>query len=156
MASGGRRNRSGPSLDPASGRSEARGVKLNALPSQGWTGKVPTWPLSTATDREVEVWAEVWRTPQAAAWAREHWRWPIVGLYVRVRVGCEAQDAPASLLAQLHRFADQLGLTPAGLRENGWAIAADEVGAKAEEKKAAAAPPPARPRRLRAVGDGGQ
>lgn len=135
MARGGARNRSGPSLDPSSGRSEARGIKLDALPAEGWTGKAPAWPLEPdATPREAQVWADLWRTPQAAMWAREHWRWPVVGLYARLRVVCEDPMAPASHLAQLHRFADQIGLTPAGLRENGWNIAKDEVAAKAATK----------------------
>ena len=35
----------------------------------------------------------------------------------------KAYSASAALVAQLHRFRDQLGLTPAGLRDNGWRIA---------------------------------
>jgi hypothetical protein len=137
VARGGRRNRSGPPLDPQSGRSEARGVRLTALPSQGWTGSRPAWPLEQVTDRERVVWAEVWRTPQAAAWAQQSWRWPTVALYVRVRVQCEEPEVPASLFTVLHRFADQIGMTPAGLRDNGWAIADDELGRRAAEKAAA-------------------
>ena len=42
-----------------------------------------------------------------------------------------ATTDPVGAKRQLHdRIADQIGLTPAGLRENGWAIAQDEVGAK--------------------------
>jgi hypothetical protein len=55
-------------------------------------------------------------------------------------------DANASLVAQLHRFRDQIGLTPAGLKENGWAIARDETAAKRGAKRPAAKPVSARDR----------
>jgi hypothetical protein len=74
-----------------------------------------------------------------------------VALWVRVSVRVEDPDAPAALLGHVHRFADQIGLTPAGMKENGWALAADEVKEKRDLKPAAtsqAAPK----RRLRAVG----
>jgi hypothetical protein len=67
---------------------------------------------------------------------------------VRLSVRCEDPEAPASLLAQLHRFADQIGMTTAGLAEMGWKVAVDEVAEKAAAKAAAPAP---RARRLRSV-----
>jgi hypothetical protein len=151
VGSGGSRNRSGPSVDPKSGRSDARGLKFMALPREGFRGDVPEFPLPNALGREVEVWESAWRTPQAAAWAVESWRWRTVALWVRVSVRVEDPEAPAALLGHVHRFADQIGLTPAGMRENGWALADDEVQEKRDEKPAAtsqAAPK----RRLRAVG----
>src|SRR5690606_35162207 len=107
MAKGGRRNRSGPTPVEGSQRSERRGYSLTALPAEGYKGKAPEWPLPSPSDRELEVWAEAWRTPQACAWSMpsEAWRVPTVAMWVRVRVRCEAQDAPSSLLAQVHRFA---------------------------------------------------
>ena len=151
MPSGGARNRSGPPPDPQAGRSERRGLVLTALPREGFTGVVPEFPLPAATGRELDVWAEAWRTPQAAAWADQPWRLPIIGEYVRLKVLCEKAEPNASLIGQLHRYRDQLGLTPAGLRENGWAIAADEVAARRDR------PTPTEPpsRRLRAASDGG-
>ena len=38
------------------------------------------------------------------------------------------------MLGQLHRFADQVGMTTAGLAEMGWAVAVDEVSVKAADK----------------------
>ncbi len=159
MAKGGARNRSGPSADPASLRSAQRGLVLTSLPSEGYAGAVPEFPLpmiyrwtwifegkekvretdSGATDafreRELEIWAEQWRTPQACAWACESWRWPTIAEFCRLKTVVELEpDANASLVAQLHRFRDQIGLTPAGLKENGWAIARDAVGAKRQER----------------------
>jgi hypothetical protein len=97
---------------------------LQALPAKGFTGRVPKFPLPSPSERELEVWKWAWRTPQACAWSQpgEVWRHRAVAMWVRVSVACEAPDASASLLAQVHRFADQVGLTTAGLAEMGWKI----------------------------------
>lgn len=157
MARGGARNRSGPKPDPSSARSDRRGYSLTALPSEGFAGKPPAFPLPEALPREIELWEQAWRTPQACAWSlpSERWRARTVAMWVRLSARCEQPDAPASLLAQLHRFADQIGMTTAGLAELGWKVAVDEVAARgARAAKKATAPKP-EPRRLRAVGDAG-
>lgn len=136
MPRGGARNRSGPQPDETSGRSDRRGYTLTALPAVGYDGEAPEFPLPTASERELALWAQVWTTPQACAWSEQAWRWPIVAMYVRTFVLAEDADAPnAALLGQLHRFGDQIGLTPAGLKENGWKIAAEST---AEDEKPAA------------------
>lgn len=172
MPSGGARNRSGPQADPKSGRSDRRGFSLTALPAEGFKGLVPEFPLEPIVifsehyenrakikeldegastqfgDREADVWAEAWATPQACAWSMESWRWPVVGEYCRLKTVVELDpSASAALVGQLHRYRDQLGLTPAGLKDNGWAIAADEVGKKRDEVASSVVPV----RRLRAV-----
>lgn len=174
---GGARAGSGPAPDPKSGRSERRGFKLTALPSEGFRGAVPTFPLhpivlfseyfedgvkvktpdeggsESFRDREAMIWAEAWATPQACAWSMEAWRWPVVAEYCRLKAVIEFDPGSnASLVGQLHRYRDQLGLTPAGLRFNGWSIAVDEV----EEKRVQRSSEPAVPsrRRLRAVNGG--
>jgi hypothetical protein len=38
------------------------------------------------------------------------------------------------MYGQLHRFADQVGLTTAGLAEMGWAVAVDEVAKRSVER----------------------
>ena len=136
MASGGARNRN-RLPDPNSGRSEKRGYALTALPAEGYDGPAPEFPLPDATPRELEVWGEAWRTPQACAWSMpsEAWRVRTVAMWVRLSVRCEAPDAGAAHLAQLHRFADQIGMTTAGLAEMGWRVAVDEVTSRATEKK---------------------
>ncbi|NKT05175.1 hypothetical protein GS485_11100 [Rhodococcus hoagii] len=179
MARGGARNRSGPDVDPKSGRSDRRGLSFTALPAEGFSGEVPKFPLlrrsvmrweygekgskfqvldedatELIAEREAELWAWAWSTPQAVAWAREPWRWQSVAQWVRTSVICETSEATAADRGSVHRFADQIGLTPAGLKENGWQIAADEVASKREEKPAPA--PTSKPtRRLRAVSNGG-
>ena len=124
MSSGGARNRSGPPPQLGSGRSEQRGYRLDALPASGYRGPVPEFPLADASSAELELWDEAWRTPQACAWATpsEVWRQRTVALWVRTRIRCEDPKAPATLLSQLHRLADQVGMTTAGLAEMGWHI----------------------------------
>lgn len=178
MTRGGARNRSGPSADPQSARSDRRGVKFSALPAHGYDGDVPDWPLprrlvyyveydakgkpqrifdeeatEVVADREAVMWDWVWSLPQAWAWSQpsESWRLHTIAMWVRTYVLCESSDATAADKGSLHRFADQIGLSPAGLKENGWAIAQDEVGAKAASRadRPVAAEKPAR--RLRAA-----
>ena len=172
MPRGGARPGSGPAADPNSERSERRGFNVTELPPAGFSGEVPAFPLHPITlfvegdrkekiaddggtesfrNREAEVWAEAWRTPQACVWSMESWRWPVVAEYCRLKVVIEFDPgANASIVGQLHRYRDQLGLTPAGMRFNGWAIKADEVGEKRAQRSTPAKSAPA-PRRLRAV-----
>lgn len=148
MPRGGARNRSGPMPQEGSARSDARGYSLTALPAEGFAGEPPEFPLPDASDRELQVWSEVWSTPQACAWAMpsESWRIPTVALWVRVKVRCEDPSVPAALIGQLHRLADQVGLTTAGLAEMGWKVAVDETAARRDRPRGEA---PARERRLR-------
>ncbi len=123
MSRGGARNRSGPAPIEGSRTSERKGYTLTALPPAGFAGDVPDFPLPAATARELEVWVEAWSTPQACAWSDEPWRWRTVAMWCRWSVRMEADDASAALGNVVVRFADQIGLTPAGLKENGWKIA---------------------------------
>lgn len=154
MASGGARNRSGPSVDPSSGRSDARGLSFEVLPSEGYSGKAPKFPRA-GSDRVRELWVEAWKSPQAVAWAREPWRWPIVAEYCLLMEVVESEPGgTAALVGQLHRYRDQLGLTPAGLRENGWLVGhvEESPGRSREAKKSKVTG--SRARYLKAVGSG--
>jgi hypothetical protein len=99
---------------------------------------VPKFPLPKTNARERAVWNEAWKSPQATAWATEPWRWRNIAMWCRVSVICEDPSVAASMLAQVHRYADQVGMTPAGLIENGWYIDATPppaaVDADAAEK----------------------
>jgi hypothetical protein len=151
--SGGARNRSGPPPDPTSGRSETRGFSLQALPTKHKV-RAPKWPLAVRkvmvdlfedgkkagriedvaeteriAARELELWRWAWRQPQAAAWIQdtEAFRIPIVAMWVRTFVICESGEATAADKGSIHRFADQIGMTTAGLAEMGWKIVAGEA-----------------------------
>jgi len=155
MPSGGARNRSGPAPDPNSQTSERKGLTYRLLPREGFAGKPPRFPLPAATARERLVWRNLWKTPQAAMWNIEPWRHYTVAQYCRWSVRAEDPDAPAAVLGGVMRLSDQIGLSPAGLRENGWRLATDEVRERREipvvEEPAPAAPTPAPVRRLRAA-----
>ena len=165
--------RSGPPPDPNSARSDQRGIQFTALPASGYDGEVPKFPLPgrtvyrweyedkrrfqvpdldatrCATDRELELWAWLWTTPQACAWAQpsERWRLHTIAMYVRTFVICEGDEATAADKGSLHRFADDIGMTPAGLRVNGWAIARTRLARSAGLARTKTSPQ----RRLRAA-----
>jgi hypothetical protein len=126
MTRGGYRTGAGRRPDENSARSDKRGFKLDELPAEAYAGKVPAFPLLEPSAREREVWREVWRLPQAHAWSRpeQAWRLRSIAMYVRQSVKCEAPDIGASHLAQLHRFADQIGMTDAGLAAMGFKVVA--------------------------------
>ena len=159
MPSGGARNRSGPAANENSERSDRRGFKLTALPAEGYDGDAPAWPLEPAANAtERSYWERAWRTPQACAWSMpsESWRIPTVARWVRLSVRCDAPDAGAAHLGQLHRFADQIGMTTAGLAEMGWKVTVDELSERRDEP---ATPPPVEDdemtaRRKRAISGG--
>ena len=147
MTAGGSRNRAGARPDPTSARSAARSLTFRQLPAVGHDGKAPAFPLpkiprfsehfedgkkiregdeggtEAFRERELDLWTECWTYPQADAWATEPHRWQVIAEYCRLKTVVESEpDASAALMAQIHRYRDQIGLTPAGLKENGWEI----------------------------------
>ena len=152
MVQGGARARSGPAFDPGSERSEKLGRSLIPLSAKGYKYRPKAFPLSRyiiydiwkddegfhkekdvdATEqwnkRECELWRELWRLPQAIAWHMPEFSYLFntVALYCRQFVICESPDAKASDRATLQRYADTIGLTPQGLRLNGWKIVDEE------------------------------
>ena len=140
--------RSGPAPIPGSGRSDARGLTFTALPSGGYSGPVPDFPLPNMRAREAEVWAWAWTTPQACAWAQpsESWRLLSIAMWVRTFVICEGDEATAADKGSLHRFADDIGMTKQGMRLQGWDVATDEIAQRRSTSRASAE---VKPRRLR-------
>lgn len=99
--------------------------------------QVPDLDMTEAVAaRELELWSWLWRTPQACAWSMpsESWRLHTIAMYVRTFVVCEGSDATAADKGSLHRFADQIGMTTAGLAEMGWKVAIDETAARRQTK----------------------
>lgn len=160
MASGGARNRSGPRPDESSLKSAQRGLSFRTLDAAGYSGTIPHFPLpASALDdtigaREVAVWETLWTYPQAAVWAEEPWRQETLAEFCRLKAIVElSPDSNAALVAQTHRFKDQLGLSPAGLKENGW-----KIGTPAPVEAEGAAKPARRSSskaRLKVVSGGG-
>lgn len=125
MARGGHA-RSGPLPVEGSRTSDRKGYSLTALPAEGFAGDVPELDdfLLAATPRHSEIWAQLWTTPQACAWSLESWRWPVVADLVKWSVRGDADDAASSIATSVRQLRDDLGLSAAGLRANGWKIAA--------------------------------
>lgn len=141
---------SGPPRDPNSRTSERRGFTPTTLLAAGFAGEAPNLAdyLPAATERHEEIWALLWRTPQACMWDREPWRIPNVVDLVRCQVRAEDPEAPAAWETAIQQKRTEAGLTEAGLRFNGWAVSQDELAAKRDEQPADA---PKRERRLRSA-----
>lgn len=154
MGSGGARNRSGPAPNPASKRSDSRGLEdvSRVLPASGSSKKAPAWPFPKGSTREKALWRRLWTYPQAVAWADEEWRWLTIANYVRWQVKSEAPDATPSVMTQVNRLADSIGLSPAGLRENRWEILDDTRAQEGPDTPPSSTPPE---RRMRVVKDAG-
>jgi len=170
---------SGPLKDPNSLKSAKIGYAPTALPSEGYDGEIPPFPLPSLpvyevyyedgkrcrdfdekatearADREWVLWDWAWHTPQACAWIGQPWRWHAVAMWARTAALCESADATASDKNSLHRFADQIGLSPAGLQYNGWKVAANQLAGREKPAEAPAARPASARDRLKAL-DGGK
>lgn len=135
-----------PSENPV--RRNAR-VGLKRLPAGGRQGPTPAWPLPGGADGfEAQIWAELWSTPQAAAWEEFGWT-RVVARYCRVLAEAEQRGAKATSRNQASLLEDRLGLTPKAMRVLLWQIAPDEVGEKRDEQAQAA---PGARGRIKAVG----
>lgn len=117
--------RSGPAKDPKSGRSEAAGVTVAVLPAVGYQGRVPGLNqfLPNPTSRHRAVWNEIWRHPQACVWVKQRWRYPVVAELVRLMVMTEQEDCAVGIWSAIRQRRDDLGLSTAGRRLEGWEIA---------------------------------
>lgn len=119
MASGGARARSGPAPDPDSYRSQNR--DWIDLPAAGFTGEVPGWPIGAADVFEADMWARLWRKPQAKMWAQLGLA-DQVAAYVRAFSESTVAEASAGLKTAVLRMETELGISIAGMRQNGWNI----------------------------------
>lgn len=85
---------------------------------------------------ESELWADLWKTPQAVQWHRLRWTRE-VAQYVRWKVKAELGSLDASKEAR--QLADRLGLSPLSMLRLRWAVAPDELGEKRAEREQAQA-----------------
>jgi hypothetical protein len=115
---------------------------MTQLPAEGRRGDIPEWPLpplaaddeglsAVLQEREAELWADLWSTPQAVAWERLRWT-RTVARYVRFEVRAETGDLKAGAEARL--LEDRLGLTPQAMLRLRWEVAADEVAEQRQER----------------------
>lgn len=91
--------------------------------------------LEATRANEVEMWADLWASPQAVEWERQGWMRE-VAQYVRWKTRAELGDLPASKEARM--LSDRLGLNPKAMRALMWQIVEDELGARRQQEPAAA------------------
>lgn len=89
------------------------------LPAGGRKGRAPAWPIKTA--RVPAVWAELWKSPQAAAWEKLGYH-RIVARYALLLSQVEKPAASARLLNEVRQLEDRLGLTPMAMLRLRWEV----------------------------------
>ncbi|MFH9728318.1 hypothetical protein ACH4M4_35970 [Streptomyces sp. NPDC017254] len=124
MPRGGARAVSGPPPDPRSLRSTKAADKggWRTLPAEGRQAEPPEWPLTAPTDREVDLWEELWAKPQGVAWA-DMGQELEVALFVRTLAEAETPEARVDVKKMIRSYLDSLGLSVAGMNRNRWKIA---------------------------------
>jgi hypothetical protein len=132
------------------------------LPAAGYAGTVPDFPLPAVPlyetyfadgqkvreldeaasvefrDLETDLWADLWRKPQAAAWDSLGLKFQVAA-YTRAFLESVKADAVAGLKTTVLRMETELGLSIAGMRQNGWRIADGTAVAPAVNAAAAKA-----------------
>lgn len=92
------------------------------LPLAGRCGPPPVFPLAGRQSRAlVELWGELWRSPQAVVWEELGWV-RLVARYARLLLVAERADASASLLGEVRQLEDRLGLSPMAVKRLQWEI----------------------------------
>jgi len=139
----------GPPPKPASQRRRTNPtIAMTRLPVEGRQGDPPRWPLSGA-GYDPEVWAELWSTPQAAAWERLGVGCVrIVARYVVLLAEADVGEPKAA--AEVRQIEDRLGLSPQAMLRLRWEIAPDEL-AEAREQRSAPKPKTSVQRRMHLV-----
>lgn len=112
-----------PSRNP---RRRNSGPEWRSLPAAGRSGPPPVWPAARATAAQKKVWAQLWATPQAAAWEALGWT-RSVARYAQVLVRCDDPEAPASILGEARQLEDRLGLSPMAMKRLQWEIVSDQA-----------------------------
>jgi hypothetical protein len=117
-------------------RGLANGV-ITRLPAEGRKGDPPPWPLSGA-GCDLEIWAELWSTPQAAAW--ETLGPGMVRVVARyVVLLAEAEVGEPKVAAEVRQVEDRLGLSPLAMLRLRWEVAPDEVAEQRDQRTTAKA-----------------
>ncbi|MEU0245182.1 hypothetical protein ABZ192_12755 [Streptomyces sp. NPDC006235] len=75
------------------------------------------------SQRELDLWARLWETPQAVMWEQLHQEFEVAS-YVRLLVRAEKPSSSAIIWGQVKQFAESLGLSVSGMQRNRWTIAA--------------------------------
>lgn len=114
---------SGPAPDPNALRRSRKTDQAGwrTLPAEGRTGEPPEWPLTEPTDREWNIWGDLWEKPQALMW-EELGQVLEVALFARTLAEAEKPDARVDVKKMVRGYLDSMGLSVAGMLRNRWRI----------------------------------
>ncbi|MFD6874520.1 MULTISPECIES: hypothetical protein [unclassified Streptomyces] len=131
---------SGPAPDPNALRRDRKtdAAGWRHLPAEGRGGDAPAWPLTEATEREAEVWLDLWEKPQAVMW-EELGQALEVALFVRTLAEAERVDARVDIKKMVRGYLDSLGLSVQGMLRNRWKIAQSTEAVEPSDAPAAPA-----------------
>lgn len=102
------------------------------LPAEGRRGRTPKWPIGEPTERETDLWRDLWKKPQAVAWERFGFG-RLVARYVRVTLAAELVGlGSAPILGEARQLEDRLGLSPMAMLRLRWEIVTDELTERRE------------------------
>lgn len=99
--------------------------------------------IRSQSANERKLWAELWKTPQAAMWEKLAWGRD-VAQYVRHKVRAEAGSLDDAKEAR--QWSDRLGLNPLAMLRLRWETErAEDAEARGQERRSRPATQPARP-----------
>lgn len=153
----------GPAPKPAGERRRRNAsISMTRLPAEGRQGEAPRFPLpplvvkddesgqaEALRERELDLWADLWTTPQAVMWERTHSELT-VARFVRFSVLADGGNVKSATEAR--QLEDRLGLNPQAMLRLRWEVAEDEV-AEQRQTRAPRTPQSAR-HRLKVVDPG--
>lgn len=147
---------SGPAPDPNALRRNrpSDAATWTTLPAEGRQGDPPEWPLLEPDGREWELWADLWKKPQAIMWERLGQLYE-VAMCVRMLARAEQPKSSIELQKVVRQYLDSLGLSTQGMLRNRWRIAANEVAEKRASKTVKPALGSSMRERLKAIDGGG-
>lgn len=148
MPKGGHAN-SGPAPDPNALRRQrpADQAGWTVLPLAGYSSP-PEWPLVDPSERELELWREMWSRPQATMWDGQQVE---VAMFVRSLAEAELPGASVERQKVIRQYLDSLGLSVQGMLRHRWKMADPDD----EEPSEGEAPRKSSRARLTVVSDDG-
>jgi len=152
MPSGGARARSGPAPDPNALRRDRKDdAGWTVLPAEGRKTKAPKFPLIEPSQRELDLWVQLWKLPQALIWEKNQQELA-VAFHVRTMAEAERVDAQANLRTLVRQQAGELLLTIPAMLSARVRIAEDEIAVKRASSATVSSSRSSARERLKAVG----
>ena len=110
----------GPAPKKNARRTNAR-PDWRELPVDGFAGEVPPWPIGEPSVPQSVLWLDLWRSPQAFAWADLGWT-RVVARYASLVLRSEEPDSLVGVLSEVRQMEDRLGLSPMAMKRLQWEV----------------------------------